>query len=422
MHLSACMWADEKVEVDVAMIAWVGQPIRLSHGVLAQRLKSSDEVLRFAIDRTWFRDVHMQALLGLLRPWSHGDDCIRVGFIMEADTAELRRLVSDSPVVLQQDELSESFLDWVFCAMSRCLKGHMCNCMVYPQKFAMVLSDSAEEQAIALEEFKADWRAWKACEALAQGGNRFWAKVCERSCFGWTIVKETFQGIEANFGCEGAAEGMQALRSQVMRLHSHLGTTLMVENTFQKAADHVERDTPGESIMPLTLWRRPVQEQILSKQFGFPEVSPVDCPTTVQVDSESLPASLHRPHRKAASIPLKSITGEQTWATFSGQSMQVIAADLPLIRRLHEQGQLAQAQDTWRGSFIRRGLLLQYETEHFFCLGTWYAVVMLVTATLTSKYGRTYVSVSPTADVLCKPVLDFAAWAVIETQLVHPLR
>ena len=142
--------------------------------------------------------------------------------------------------------------------------------MLFPRRFALLVSDDPADVANVLEELKVLDRTWG---IIKDSRHSFWERVVRRSTLGWTWCKDVMERLRrVNFNMVP-----DDVRQFISETSSNFNATAVTEDSFHYVKA-TARKRPDEHIGSVGMWRALVNNRLLSSLYKFREVLEGDVP------------------------------------------------------------------------------------------------------------------------------------------------
>ena len=211
------------------------------------------------------------------------------------------------------------------------------------------------------------------------------------------------------------------LQQFVQECFSGLGGTWN-EEAFGRARQLEDRENKSHEMAGVEAWQCCSFSNTLHS-FGFEEVK---TDATTCASEKLLPASVFHLLKREAPEALKRITQNATWPSLTQQSISTTACELVLLQDALKSNKVSQLSDTWRSSFLVKGLVVQHDSfepsKMYLSLGSCHTSASVILLQLESS-GNAGLDLCPIHrdSIKIAQVFKFEGWYVVPAQMVSPL-
>eukprot|EP00971_Amphidinium_carterae_P344005 6484095-Amphidinium_carterae.2 len=402
---------------DLCCISLTSGELREWHATMASvSFKSPSEALRFYAHEAIAGSSSglMKAMSSMLRPLKKLDALDRMGFITSILGGALEVVKSDDVEFLAEQRKMNRLWRLQCGILGSCIK-HFLYLQMYPFRFAKLLRDDVDKHKL-LEEFYRDWSAWLAVKELKGPP---WTTLLKRSCFTWRVVVEFFE-----IPLEQQKLEMEVAMGFVRKIFKTQGSTLSTENAFQ-IKSNTAKQQPNEHVSMVSLWGKPVEQELLSTRFAYKEVKPYE---GLDVRAHTVvPGSLFVPVAKRASLDCRDMLrkGVPSWPSYTGLSLNLVAAEMFFLVEAVEKQLTGLATRGWKASFLKEnGVVRDEQNRWYFVVALVLPVVCLWPLELITVGQCTVARFAEVCDGLPikRVACDFTGWMAVSSEWLTPLR
>ena len=338
----------------VNMILIATEPWRHFAGLCQKEVTGPAQAREFFVQIVRRQGHFWRFLSDAVNIWRDEFALERMGFVPRVTCNADRVYLDNSVEMEEQRRLARKFWRLVLTERKEFLRGFNHYYDGYPAKFARLLAFPGEQETV----WKDLLRDYLAFQGFLGTRDAYLKKLVKRSFFNWPEISEMF-----NFN--GGRLHPDHIEYTERILYCH-GDSTCCERKFQLKSLH-QRDSQNLRISPTTLWKAPVRQQTLTKEYNFEaEVNSADCTESMPA-KDALPPRLHQCvyHKDKTSMPLTDITGRNKtpWDTHSPETWHTLVAEAHFLRFIVQNRITEFAAQAWRTELLREFTVIERENK-----------------------------------------------------------
>ena len=302
----------------------ISGPIQQEHASCLREMKTREGCVNYyakMADGAWRQPLH--AAVDSLKDLSALTRCASLTLVFSEDMRDAKHVEDE---VCMEDAFCEhawKFLSWMLTERAGSCQSHS---VLYPLCLAG-LCGAAEHQKNTLSSFKLDWASYAAAKEVTLPTV---VAACARHTLNARAMEQT-----ARVARQGDWTPTSALLTRARRMFGGVGCEDLIEDTLGKVRDAEHRDASSKVLRMWKAWEVPkVQKQI--SRWGRSEVA-VPLATPCVGNAADLDSFFDaRPSDTLDFASVKKFGSQQTWETFTPESLVFLAAEQQLMNHIHE--------------------------------------------------------------------------------------
>ena len=373
VHVAACIMCRDQMQILCRIIYTVLSPIRLEHGLNAQKCRGPDAI------RLWYISA------AKCRAWAVLEDCCAtlqksgplayMGFTVDFGRGLPQGITVGHDMVQEEDDRAERAMSiWVTMGYHR-TGSMMWHFASWLGLFALGASDDLEDVMLCIEKMRVHFRAFLNAK-LKMAKNNFLKQVVAASPFSSCIVYEIADFI---IGPDLLPNDwkLKRFRDFARSIFSSWGQTKIIEDNFKKMRDRESSDTRNKAHVPLTYWSMSKEMNAIGAH-NREQLEPDDNLELGQTKGKLQKDLFYTTNHGLKLEHAEDIMLTAKWPTFSAQSARfqyscsefTASIDAKTTPELPD-GVWDVSSRTWRGILFNTGMIVKVvgKEEYFVSFG-----------------------------------------------------